>query len=75
MRRVIAQEGRMPARSFTPADLDPDLLRQLYQECDGYVQRDALKSSRKSTGVQVKYSTLTRWLRQLGITLPAVDSV
>ena len=69
VRRVIAQEGRMPARSFTPP-IDPDLLRQLYQECDGYVQR-VFEKLQEEHGRKVKYSTLTRWLRQLGITLTA----
>jgi transposase len=68
VRRVIAQEGRMPTRSFTPP-IDPDLLRQLYQECDGYVQR-VWEKLQEEHGRPIKYSTLTRWLRQLGITLP-----
>ena len=59
----------MPARSFTPP-IDGDLLRQLYQECDGYVQR-VFEKLREEHGLAVKYSSLTRWLRQLGITLPA----
>ena len=69
VRRIIAQEGRMPARSFTPP-IDPDLLRQLYQECDGYVQR-VFEKLQEEHGLKVKYSSLTRWLRQLGISLPA----
>ncbi|MGH7970411.1 MAG: helix-turn-helix domain-containing protein, partial [Limisphaerales bacterium] len=69
VRRVIAQEGRVRARSFTPA-IDPDLLRQLYQECNGYVQR-VWEKLQEERGLAVKYSTLTRWLRQLGISLPA----
>ncbi|MHC1763373.1 MAG: helix-turn-helix domain-containing protein [Verrucomicrobiia bacterium] len=69
VRRVIAQEGRMPARSFTPP-IDGDLLRQIYQECDGYVQR-VFEKLQEEHGQTVKYSSLTRWLRQLGITLPA----
>ena len=36
VRRIIAQEGQMPTRSFTPP-IDPELLRQLHQECDGYL--------------------------------------
>jgi transposase len=69
VRRVIAQEGRMPAHSFTPP-IDPELLRQLYQECDGYVQR-VFEKLQEEHGLKVKYSSLTRWLRQLGISLPA----
>jgi transposase len=66
VRRVIAQEGRTPARSFTPS-IDPVLLRQLHQECDGYVQR-VFEKLQEEHGLKVKYSSLTRWLRQLGIT-------
>jgi transposase len=69
VRRVIAQEGRLPARSFTPP-IDGDLLRQVYQECEGYVQR-VFEKLQEEHGLGVKYSSLTRWLRQLGITLPA----
>ena len=38
VRRIIAQAGRAPARAFTP-DIAPELLRRLYAECHGYVQR------------------------------------
>jgi transposase len=67
VRRIIAQEGRGIPRSFTPG-VDPELLRQLYQECHGYVQR-VFEKLREEHGLKVKYSTLTRWLRQLGISL------
>jgi transposase len=69
VRRIIAQEGRMPVRSFTPP-VAPDLLRQLYQECDGYVQR-VFEKLQEEHGLAVKYSSLARWLRQLGITVTA----
>lgn len=69
VRRIIAQEGRVPSRPFTPG-VDPDLLRQLYAECQGYVQR-VWEKLQEEHGLQIKYSTLTRWLRLLGISLPA----
>jgi hypothetical protein len=69
VRRIIAQEGQVPARAFTP-DVDPDLLRQLYIECHGYGQR-VFEKLQEEHGLAVKYSTLTRWLRRLGISLPA----
>jgi len=69
VRRIIAQEGRVPARSFTPA-IDPELLRRLHQECHGYVQR-VWEKLQEEHGLKIKYSTLTRWLRLLGISLPA----
>ena len=65
VRRIIAQEGRVPARSFTPA-IDPELLRRLHQECHGYVQR-VWEKLQEEHGLKIKYSTLTRWLRLLGI--------
>jgi hypothetical protein len=68
VRRIIAQEGQMPIHAFTPP-IDSDLLRQLHQECDGYVQR-VWEKLKEEHGLAVKYSTLTRWLRQLGITQP-----
>jgi len=63
VRRIIAQEGRAPARAFTP-DIDPELLRRLYAECHGYVQR-IWEKLQEEHGLKIKYSTLTRWLRLL----------
>jgi transposase len=71
VRQVIAQEGRQPARSFTPA-IDADLLRQLYAQCNGYVQR-VFEKLQEEHGQKIKYSSLCRWLRQLGISLPATS--
>src|SRR6266496_5184520 len=70
VRRIIAQSGQMPPIIDRPAQgLDPELLRQLHQECDGYAQRMAEKLHEEH-GIAVKYSTLTRHLRELGISLP-----
>jgi transposase len=70
VRRIIAQSGQMPPSIDRPAQgLDPELLRQLHQECAGYAQRMAEKL-REEHGIAVKYSTLTRHLRELGISLP-----
>jgi transposase len=69
VRRIIAQEGRSATRSFTPP-VDSELLRDLYHECDGYVQR-VFEKLQEEHGLAIKYSSLTRWLRQLGISLPA----
>ena len=66
VRRIIAQSGQMPPSMNRPARrLDPELLRQLHQECDGYAQRMAEKL-REEHGIAVKYSTLTRHLRDHG---------
>ncbi|MFO7662107.1 MAG: hypothetical protein R6X18_05880 [Chloroflexota bacterium] len=68
VRRAIAQQGESPRRAFVPP-LDPELVRHLYTQCDGYVQR-VWEKLREEHGVDVKYSTLTRWLRQWGIGQP-----
>ena len=68
VRRAIAGQGERPRRVFLPP-VDAELVRGLYTQCDGYVQR-VWEKLREEHGVEVKYSTLTRWLRQLGIGQP-----
>jgi len=46
--------------------IDTELLQRLYQDCDGWIQRVHEKLGEEE-GIQVKYSTLTRILRNLGI--------
>jgi transposase len=71
VRQIIAQSGQMPPSIRPPVlSLDPELLRQLHQECRGYAQR-MMEKLREEHGIAVKYSTLTRRLRELGISLPA----
>jgi transposase len=70
VRRIIAQSGQMPENIRRPVlNLDPELLRQLHQECHGYAQR-MMEKLREEHGLTVKYSTLTRHLRDLGICAP-----
>jgi hypothetical protein len=70
VRRIIAQSGQMPASiRRSSLILDPELLRQLHQDCDGYAQR-MMEILREDHGIAVKYSTLTRHLRDLGISVP-----
>lgn len=70
VRRIIAQSGQMPPHVRRPSlILDPELLRQLHQDCDGYAQR-MMEILREEHGLAVKYSTLTRHLRDLGIRVP-----
>lgn len=47
-------------------DIDIELLRSLYERCDGYVQRvhEILKQEEK---IDIGYSTLTRMIRHYGI--------
>jgi len=46
--------------------IDPDLLKRLYQECDGYAQRVHEKLV-EDERIGIQYSTLTRLLRELGL--------
>ena len=50
--------------------IDPELLRRLYQQCDGWLQRVHEKLVEEE-GVQVSYPTLTRLVRELGLGQPA----
>jgi transposase len=64
---IIAQGGQMPAPVCTTKHpIDPELLERLYRECEGWIQRMHEKLTEEE-GIPVKYSTLTRRLRQLGI--------
>lgn len=67
VRAIIAQEGRAERRERRDKiPLDRELLAQLYAECGGYAQRVHEKLV-EEYHVIVEYSTLTRRLRQLGI--------
>ena len=57
----------MPARTrFDKIQIDSELLKRLYQECEGFAQRVHEKLAEEQH-IAVKYSTLTRILRQLGM--------
>lgn len=73
VRRVIDEKGQMPA--VVHADkkqIDEQLLRDLYTKCEGRIQRmhEILAEEHK---IQVSYPTLTRRLRELGISTPVVQ--
>ena len=66
VRKIITQKGSTPsALRKDKIELDPDLLRTLYTECDGYKER--VHEKLHEQGHEVGYSTLTRTLRDLGI--------
>jgi len=70
VRVVIAQQGAMPLvtrREKCP--LDVELLRRLYGQCDGWIQRMHEKLIEEE-GLVLTYPTLTRKLRTLGISTP-----
>jgi len=64
---VIAQGGQLPklVRS-AKQKIDSQLLQRLYDQCGGWIQRMHEKLAEEQ-GIEVKYSTLTRMLRQSGI--------
>ena len=70
--RTIIAQGGAPATPRPRADKQPleeELLRRLYQECQGHIQR-VYEKLLEEQGVAVAYSTLTRRLRELGISDP-----
>ena len=67
VREIIAQEGVMPQTiRKDKQQIDAELLGGLYEKCEGYVQR-VQEKLREEEGIEVGYSTLTRMLRELGI--------
>ena len=67
VRSIIAQKGVMPISVRKDKILvDETLLRRLYGECNGFIQRIHEKLTEEQ-GVQVGYSTLTRQVRDLGL--------
>ncbi len=70
VRTIVQQKGVLPRTVRKDKQhIDPQLLRRLYQECAGRVQRMHEKLQEEQ-GVQVKYSTLTRMVRELGLGTP-----
>jgi transposase len=73
VRRVIAFKGEMPTtRRREKRVLDPELLRRLYDECNGWIQRVHERLSEEER-VVIPYQTLTRKLRALGIGVPKME--
>ena len=70
--KLIIQQQGAPPPSHPRADkrqLEEELLRRLYQQCQGWVVRVHEKLLEEE-GVRVSYSTLKRRLRELGISHP-----
>lgn len=71
VRRIIATRGEVPHTvRRDKQQIDLELLRDLYGQCDGYAQRVHEKLVEEE-GIEVTYSTLTRMLRDAGISTPA----
>jgi transposase len=70
VRRIIAQQGEMPSTvRRDKIQVDPELLRRLYADCEGYAQR-VYEKLVEEHGIAVEYSTVTRMLRETGISKP-----
>jgi len=70
VRTIVKQQGEMPSTVRSDKiHIDPELLRRLYADCNGYAQR-VYEKLVEEEGIQVKYSTLTRMLREHGISKP-----
>jgi hypothetical protein len=52
--------------------IEVELLKKLYEECEGWIQRVHEKLTEEE-GIPIKYSTLTRMLRELGISRARKD--
>jgi len=64
---IIRQQGVMPQTvRKDKIQIDAELLRRLYRECDGWIQRVHEKLVEEEE-IEVSYPTLTRLLRELGI--------
>ena len=73
VRAIIEQQGAMPVTIRSDKiRIDEELLRRLYLDCDGWVQRVHEKLVEQE-GLKVTYPTLTRMLRDLGISRPQKD--
>lgn len=81
VREIIEQKGVTPASARKDKiELDSDLLRRLYAECDGYKERVYEKlleegwteagKGQEEEEKKIAYSTLTRKLRELGLGSP-----
>ncbi len=67
---IVKQQGQMPsAVRSDKIRIDPELLRRLYTDCQGYAQR-VYEKLVEEEGIEIKYSTLTRMLRELRISKP-----
>ncbi|MBL7186145.1 MAG: IS630 family transposase [Phycisphaerae bacterium] len=69
VRKIVAQQGVVPVIRRKQQHIDEELLRRLYHQCNGYCQQVHEKLTEEE-GIVVTYPTLTRMLRELGISKP-----
>jgi hypothetical protein len=71
VRTIIRQQGTMPQTvRKDKIHIEPELLRRLYEQCDGWLQRVHEKLVEEE-GLQVSYPTLTRLARELELGKPS----
>ena len=70
IRKILRQKEQLPTARCDKIELDLELLRRLYRECDGWIER-VHEKLREEEQIEVGYSTLTRILREQGISKPA----
>jgi transposase len=71
VRAIVKQQGRIEQKvRRDKKQVDGELLARLYRECNGWIQRihERLLEEEK---IRIGYSTLTRRLRELGLSQPA----
>ena len=70
VRKIIQQQGKLARRQRKDKiQIEAELLERLYRECDGWIQRIHEKLQEEED-IQVGYSTLTRLLRDFGLSHP-----
>ena len=70
VRTIVRQQGAMPQTvRKDKIHIDPELLRRLYQQCGGRIQR-VHEMLVEDEEVKVSYPTLTRAVRELGLSKP-----
>ena len=67
VRDIIKHGGAVPNTvRKDKIEVDPELLRRLHAECEGWIQRIHEKLTEEE-GIKIGYSTLVRRLRELGV--------
>ena len=67
VRAIVKQQGKIARKQREDKkQIDTELLERLYRECDGWIQRIHEKLVEEE-GIEVGYSTLTRMLRERGL--------
>jgi transposase len=70
-RAIVKQQGRIERKARRDKkQVDAELLARLYRQCGGWIERihERLREEEK---IEIGYSTLTRLVRELGLSQPA----